>query len=183
MGQRVISAPEGSKEDEIAISGRGIASANSTPTTTEKISDNDRTETPKLADESLPEPLFTAAPTHYSIGARMIYWISSALLSFLLLFVVVSFAMVKTVPSIVWVLSSWMQFKDPNRLRPFFAEEKRRKRLPTGKLKCDIGYYARREGLECEEMKVETEDGFILTIQHIVDPKDRETDLKSALIL
>lgn len=40
------------------------------------------------------------------------------------------------------------------------------------KLVCDIGYYARRVGLEVEEFKVETEDGFLIDLQHVFDPND-----------
>jgi pimeloyl-ACP methyl ester carboxylesterase len=38
------------------------------------------------------------------------------------------------------------------------------------KLICDIGYYARRVGLDCEEFTVQTEDGFFLSLYHIYDP-------------
>jgi pimeloyl-ACP methyl ester carboxylesterase len=37
-------------------------------------------------------------------------------------------------------------------------------------LVCDVGYYARRVGLDCEEFKVQTEDGFIITLWHIYNP-------------
>lgn len=50
-----------------------------------------------------------------------------------------------------------------------------RSRQPTGgkdKLVCNIGYYARRVGLEVEEFKVETEDGFLIDLQHVFDPDD-----------
>jgi hypothetical protein len=130
----------------------------------------DEAGTPPIADEALPEPFLAPKLAESSIGAKIIYWISSALLSFIFLCIVVSFAMVKTVASIFWVLGSWIRFKDPNRFRPFYEEEKKRRKFDTGKLKCDIAYYAKREGLDCEEMKVETEDGFILTIDHITDP-------------
>lgn len=40
------------------------------------------------------------------------------------------------------------------------------------KLICNIGYYARRVGLEVEEFKVETEDGFLIDLQHVFDPDD-----------
>ncbi|KAH0608203.1 uncharacterized protein H6S33_002255 [Morchella sextelata] len=40
------------------------------------------------------------------------------------------------------------------------------------KLLCDVGYYARRVGLELEEFQVETEDGFLINLQHIFDPDD-----------
>ncbi|PSS22804.1 hypothetical protein M430DRAFT_48440 [Amorphotheca resinae ATCC 22711] len=37
-------------------------------------------------------------------------------------------------------------------------------------LVCDVGYYARRVGLDVEELKVQTEDGFIITLWHVYDP-------------
>ncbi|KAK6519534.1 hypothetical protein TWF281_003361 [Arthrobotrys megalospora] len=41
------------------------------------------------------------------------------------------------------------------------------------KLKCSVRYYARRVGLDMEEFRVTTEDGFILVLQHIFDPDCR----------
>ena len=38
------------------------------------------------------------------------------------------------------------------------------------KLMCDPAYYARRVGLDIEEFKVQTEDGFIITLWHIYNP-------------
>ncbi len=40
---------------------------------------------------------------------------------------------------------------------------------------CDVGYYARRVGLDMEEFKVQTEDGFIITLWHIYNPKEFTT--------
>ena len=40
---------------------------------------------------------------------------------------------------------------------------------------CDVRYYARRVGLECEEYSVQTEDGFILSLYHIYDPQEKDT--------
>ncbi|KAL8926913.1 MAG: hypothetical protein Q9208_002722 [Pyrenodesmia sp. 3 TL-2023] len=39
-------------------------------------------------------------------------------------------------------------------------------------LVCDVGYYARRVGLDVEEFSVHTEDGFIIALWHIYNPKD-----------
>ncbi|KUJ13755.1 alpha/beta-hydrolase [Mollisia scopiformis] len=36
----------------------------------------------------------------------------------------------------------------------------------------DVGYYARRVGLDCEELKVQTEDGHILVLWHVYDPRE-----------
>ncbi|KAJ8119240.1 hypothetical protein ONZ43_g3772 [Nemania bipapillata] len=37
---------------------------------------------------------------------------------------------------------------------------------------CDVGYYARRVGLDMEEFHVQTEDGFIIDLWHIYDPRE-----------
>jgi pimeloyl-ACP methyl ester carboxylesterase len=39
-------------------------------------------------------------------------------------------------------------------------------------LVCDAAYYARRVGLDVEEFKVQTEDGFIITLWHVYNPID-----------
>ncbi|PQE04336.1 sterol esterase protein [Rutstroemia sp. NJR-2017a BBW] len=39
-------------------------------------------------------------------------------------------------------------------------------------LVCDVGYYARRVGLDVEELKVETEDGFIIELWHVYNPRE-----------
>ena len=40
-------------------------------------------------------------------------------------------------------------------------------------LVCDVGYYARRVGLDVEDYSVMTEDGFIIDLWHIFDPRER----------
>jgi len=150
--------------------------ANHAPLTPDQHSPGN--EVPKLPNESLSDPLFPPSRTHYAGEAKVVYRLVSAILSFLFLCVVMVFAMVKTLPSIAWVVWSWLQFKDPNRFRPFYEQEKRRKNLDPGKLKCDIGYYAHREGLDCDETKIDTEDGFILTVQHILDRRQGAPDWK-----
>jgi pimeloyl-ACP methyl ester carboxylesterase len=37
---------------------------------------------------------------------------------------------------------------------------------------CDVGYYARRVGLDVETFEVQTEDGFIIDLWHVYDPKE-----------
>lgn len=37
---------------------------------------------------------------------------------------------------------------------------------------CDVGYYARRVGLDVEEFKVHTEDGFIIELWHVYNPME-----------
>lgn len=39
-------------------------------------------------------------------------------------------------------------------------------------IKCDIGYYARRVGLDVEAFQVQTEDGFIIDLWHVYDPTE-----------
>jgi len=125
---------------------------------------------PKQVDESVETSVFPPLPFHYSFLTIQFYRLLSFFLSLAFLTVVVILALFKTLPSIVWVIWSRCQFKDPNRQRPFYHEEKQRKHKNPGKLKCDVTYYAQQQGLSCEEFKVETEDGFILTIQHMLDP-------------
>jgi len=145
--------------------------------------DRSNTTTPKYADETVSNPLFPSIPSHYTFLTIQIYRLLSMFLSFGFLIFVMLCAMAKTVPSIVWVLWSWCRFKDPHRFRPFYQQEKGRKHIKTGKLKSDIGYYAQRVGLDCEEFKVETEDGFLLTMQHIIDRKSGSVDPKSSNFL
>lgn len=38
---------------------------------------------------------------------------------------------------------------------------------------CDAGYYARRVGLDIEDFSVMTEDGFVIELLHVYNPKDR----------
>ena len=40
------------------------------------------------------------------------------------------------------------------------------------RLICDVGYYARRVGLEVEEFQVQTEDGFIIDLWHVYNPAE-----------
>ena len=40
-------------------------------------------------------------------------------------------------------------------------------------LVCDVGYYARRVGLDVEKFKVQTEDGFIIDLWHVYNPKEQ----------
>ncbi|KAK5691635.1 hypothetical protein LTR97_011632 [Elasticomyces elasticus] len=45
----------------------------------------------------------------------------------------------------------------------------------------DIGYYARRVGLDAEAFDVETEDGFIIDLVHIFNPRDRQQRPRDSL--
>lgn len=39
-------------------------------------------------------------------------------------------------------------------------------------IRCDVSYYARRVGLDVETFNVQTEDGFIIELWHVFDPKE-----------
>lgn len=39
-------------------------------------------------------------------------------------------------------------------------------------IRCDVGYYARRVGLDVEAFEVQTEDGFVIDLWHVFDPKE-----------
>ena len=41
-------------------------------------------------------------------------------------------------------------------------------------LVCDVGYYARRVGLDVEEYKVQTEDGFVIVLWHLFNPREQQ---------
>ncbi|RHZ47495.1 putative ab-hydrolase associated lipase [Aspergillus thermomutatus] len=92
--------------------------------------------------------------------------------------------------------------EDPNSRRKFYAEERERqlnreKELRRWKqrqakrdvdeeapdecppleggrdlLVCDVAYYARRVGLDVETFRVQTEDGFIITLWHVYNPQE-----------
>lgn len=115
-----------------------------------------------------------------------------------------------SVPAICRYLWYKVTFRDPDRGRVFYEEERIRRKqrkeeernwkrmnrrryshekmddnedeagrgefVPTegGKdpLICDVGYYARRVGLDIEKLKVQTEDGFIIELWHVYNPNE-----------
>lgn len=141
---------------------------------------------------------------------------SSAILSLCFLMVIILGAAFTSIPLAwkhVWVR---LKLQNPNKRRPFFQEEERRKRVrrdvekawkrkkyqerrgsdsnkadadnegEEGKdadefvpleggpdpIVCDVGYYARRVGLDCEIFDVQTEDGFIIELWHLYNPRE-----------
>lgn len=46
-------------------------------------------------------------------------------------------------------------------------------------LVCDVGYYARRVGLDVEEFKVQTEDGFVIELWHVYNPREHSPSPES----
>ena len=137
---------------------------------------------------------------------------SSSILSLAFLATIVLGSAFTSLPLMFRHIGYRLMLKDPNAHRPFYEEEKIRRKArkeeakawkarkrrssliagaatiadegtgqwneyePTegGKdpLICDIGYYARRVGLDVEEFQVETEDGFILDLWHVYNPKE-----------
>jgi pimeloyl-ACP methyl ester carboxylesterase len=137
--------------------------------------------------------------------------ISSAILSFLFLLVIILGAAFTSLPGMAEHLWLRLTFRNPEKRRPFYHEEDRRKRArrveekawvkqhknKSGKkpdaakkdacteefvpleggpdrLKCDVRYYARRVGLDCEIFDVQTEDGFIIELWHLYNPRTYE---------
>lgn len=128
---------------------------------------------------------------------------TSALLSLCFLLVIILGALFTSIPDVV--RRQWMRItlQDPNKRRPFYHEECKRKKarqiadkawehrhhsqarsnshgadefvpLEGGpdKIPCDVRYYARRLGLDCEIFDVQTEDGFIIELWHIYNPRE-----------
>lgn len=75
-----------------------------------------------------------------------------------------------------WIESTQRGYVDgPNRKRPSASSSiDDYEPLEGGpdKLLCDVRYYARRVGLDMEEFKVQTEDGFIISLWHVYNPKE-----------
>jgi pimeloyl-ACP methyl ester carboxylesterase len=135
---------------------------------------------------------------------------SSAVLSFLFLLVIILGAAFTSIPGWIRKLGLRLTLRDPAKRRPFYEEEEKRKKarkiaenawtkqrkVPQKKsmvdddledqsedefapleggpdpLKCDVRLYARRVGLDCEIFDVQTEDGFIIELWHIYNPRD-----------
>ncbi|KAJ4990161.1 sterol esterase [Stagonosporopsis vannaccii] len=135
--------------------------------------------------------------------------ISSAILSFCFLLIIILGAAFTSIPIVARYVFLLLQGKNPDKRRPFFEEEEKRKKARkaaeiawkkqhTGEteklaednedgkegdefvpmeggpdeLKCDVRYYARRVGLDCEIFEVQTEDGFIIDLWHLYNPRD-----------
>ena len=141
-----------------------------------------------------------------------IFRVTSFFLSLGFLAVIVLGSAFTSIPMMFKHIGMCLRFKDPDSRRPFYEEERKRRKVrkeadkawthnrkrrrstaeresdqeafagrseefvPTegGKdlLICDVRYYARRVGLDMEEFKVQTEDGFIINLWHIYNPKE-----------
>lgn len=170
-----------------------------------------------LGDAKAPwqtSPLFPPLPLYGppSVTRHLHSWtfrISSAILSFLFLLVIILGAAFTSIPGMINSVGLWLTLRNPAKRRPFFEEEDKRKRarrvaekawkkqhdspqktqkeedlegqtdaeftpLEGGPdpLKCDVRIYARRMGLDCEIFDVQTEDGFIIELWHLYNPRD-----------
>ena len=142
-----------------------------------------------------------------------VFRVTSFFLSLSFLGVIVVGAAFTSIPLMFRHIGARLTFKNPDSRRPFYGEEKQRRKVrkelqrawkhkkrrrngtektstkddeenaedseqfvPTegGKdpLICDAAYYARRVGLDIEDYKVQTEDGFIISLWHVYNPKE-----------
>ncbi|KAL2154913.1 hypothetical protein VTH82DRAFT_3589 [Thermothelomyces myriococcoides] len=143
-----------------------------------------------------PLPLYGPPSLLRNLQCR-VFRVSSFFLSLSFLGVIVLGALFTSIgPSLrrLWLRAT---LRDPDRTRPFYAEEinaknKRQERekqwregirssnddgfTPTeggpDPIVCDPAYYARRVGLDIETLHVQTEDGFIIDLWHVYDPKE-----------
>jgi pimeloyl-ACP methyl ester carboxylesterase len=163
-----------------------------------------------------PLPIY-GPPSLLRNAQSLTFRVSSGILSFLFLMVVILGAIFTGISPRVRDLWYLVTFRDPQSHRQFHEEEKRRyqerlkeerrwirlnkasnhsvttesameenrareevrsssqeKFVPTeggpDPLICDLGYYARRVGLDCETFEVQTEDGFIIELIHLFNP-------------
>ncbi|KAF1949430.1 alpha/beta-hydrolase [Byssothecium circinans] len=159
-------------------------------------------------------PLFPPLPMYGppTLMRRVQCWLfrlSSSILSLCFLLVIILGALFTSIPVLAGRVWMRLTFRDPNKKRPFFHEEERRrkarrieerswqkgkeneiqKRTNDGeegdekeefipleggpdRIPCDVRYYARRVGLDCEVFEVQTEDGFIIELWHIYNPRE-----------
>jgi pimeloyl-ACP methyl ester carboxylesterase len=170
-----------------------------------------------LGDTKAPwktSPLFPPLPMYGppTVLRKLQCWIfrlSSAILSFLFLLVIILGAAFTSLPGMASHLWLRLTLRNPAKRRPFYEEEDRRRRarrveekawlkqqgirpkkeadhvekedkeaefvpLEGGPdpLKCDVRLYARRVGLDCEIFDVQTEDGFIIELWHLYNPRE-----------
>ncbi|KAF2187031.1 alpha/beta-hydrolase, partial [Zopfia rhizophila CBS 207.26] len=159
-------------------------------------------------------PLFPPLPMYGppTLLRRLQCWtfrLSSAILSLCFLLVIILGAAFTSIPLAARHVWLRFTFRNPNKRRPFYREEERRRRArkvaerawkkktknqassnangaEEGKeadkfiplkgghdsIPCDVRYYARRMGLDCEIFDVQTEDGFIIELWHIYNPRE-----------
>jgi hypothetical protein len=120
-------------------------------------------------NEAIADQRFPAA-RRYSLPAVLIYRFTSMTISPIFLSGILTCALLKPIPSFfsnLWSCSWSFRNRRGGEIEHQQGQENQLHGTDT--LKCDISYYAQLVGLNCEETKIETEDGFILTVQHIID--------------
>ncbi|KAK7417027.1 hypothetical protein QQZ08_011785 [Neonectria magnoliae] len=151
-----------------------------------------------------PLPLYGPPSVFRNLQCRF-FQVSSFFLSLAFLGVIVLGSLFTSMPLVFKKIFYRLTFRDLNKTRPFYEEEKSRaearkekdeawkeKQAPgmlnlgrdpiadeypptAGGLDpiiCDVSYYARRVGLDIETIEVQTEDGFIIDLWHVYDPKE-----------
>ncbi|KAF4625056.1 hypothetical protein G7Y89_g13114 [Cudoniella acicularis] len=165
-----------------------------------------KTDQPQHGEKEIPNnPLFPPLPIYDSSTSRRVKSSLLRSVSFVLalgcLSLVAVLATFKTIGAITKDVFFRLTFRDPDKKRPFYEEEKRRKNqraieekgwnkkkadterdaghdefVPTeggpDPIVCDVSYYARRVGLDVEFLEVQTEDGFIIDLWHVYDPSE-----------
>ncbi|KAL4748717.1 hypothetical protein BDW72DRAFT_147820 [Aspergillus terricola var. indicus] len=149
-----------------------------------------------------PLPVYEHPPSAIDTLRYLAIRIASFVLSLLFLLVVVLGAFVRGIWLLLIASGHYIMRKSPRPQRKFHAEERARKLdrrtssrrwklrqekrevdeevpddcppLEGGKdpIVDDVTYYARRVGLDVETYKVQTEDGFILTLWHVYNPHE-----------
>ncbi|KAK8213363.1 hypothetical protein M8818_002662 [Zalaria obscura] len=158
-----------------------------------------------------PLPMY-GPPTLLRSAQCWFFRFTNAFLSLGFLLVIVLGAAFTSIPMMLEHIRIRLTFNDPDNRRPFYHEEKKRRKarrqaekewekkhdgkpkittpdverdekitrdeefVPTeggpDPLVCDVGYYARRVGLDVEYFDVETEDGFIIELWHLYNPRE-----------
>ena len=177
----------------------------------------------KAVPTSQTNPLFPPMPTYGPPGPMRtahcwFFRCTSAILSFCFLLIIVLGASFTSIPRLFDHIRMRLTFQNPDKKRPFFEEELRRRKarveadntwqeeqnakhrhhrdhshrrpdvredeklldedefVPTeggpDPLVFDVSYYARRVGLDVETFDVETEDGFIIELWHVFNPRE-----------
>lgn len=159
-----------------------------------------------------PMPLY-GPPTFMRRVQCWVFRFTSSILSLCFLLVIIlgsAFTSIPLAAEHIWIR---LTFRNPDKRRPFYQEEVRRRRarkaaerawkkqergqadIASGgeqapdaeefipleggpdHIPCDVRYYARRVGLDCEIFDVQTEDGFIIELWHLYNPREyKRTD-------
>ncbi|KAI9892618.1 MAG: hypothetical protein M1814_001311 [Vezdaea aestivalis] len=172
-----------------------------------------RTSAPPSSTHPLFPPLPLYGPPSLLRNLQCLtFRVSSFFLSLAFLGSIVVGSALSSIPLMLQHIGLRLIFRSPDARRPFYAEEKTRRKArreaekewgrqrrrrksqdqsardesdvddlesfePTeggrDPIVCDVSYYARRVGLDIEEYRVQTEDGFIIKLWHVYNPKER----------